>query len=126
MSMSKTSDGKVTITFDPKDPMQCGIAICEIKSVILVEHSAAMVHAILSAAMGSNPKRRLQELKNWELLLHYERSRAPLKKFARFIARENKALGPLLRWGPSGSTNPEILERHIKRLKKKRGGDISK
>jgi hypothetical protein len=67
--------------------------------------------------IGSASKDRLRIWRNWQVLDRLDRMepRVP-HKLARELAKENETLPPADRWGPRGSTKPEVQCRHIYRL----------
>ena len=75
------------------------------------------------AMWGTPPTpRRLAEIKNLRLfdLLDLMKPRPNVMKLARELARRNETLPRPERYGPSGSFNHEVLERHIFKLVAKR------
>ena len=60
--------------------------------------------------------------KNMELVMRYDcmMTRPSVKRLARELAEENRNLPRELRHGPTGSTNPKVLDKHIRRLLAKR------
>ena len=60
--------------------------------------------------------------KNMELLMLYDcmMPRSNVQRLARELADKNKTLPKGERYGPTGSTDPLILDRHIRRLISKR------
>jgi hypothetical protein len=53
------------------------------------------------------------------LMAEYIKSGLSVKRFAANLAEKNKSLGRDYRYGANGSTNPETLEKQIRRQKKR-------
>jgi hypothetical protein len=92
--------------------------------------AAKLFHEILTA-LGEAKARRIftsisfprtpkQEavLRNMELLINYDAMmpKPNIQKLARQLAEANKTLPVERRYGPRGSTDPVVLDKHIRRL----------
>jgi hypothetical protein len=69
---------------------------------------------------------RVAEIKNWALLDLCDLFAPNVRKLARELAEENKTLPRAERHGPRGSTDPFVMDRHIRRLRKERKEALEK
>jgi hypothetical protein len=115
------------ISFDPRNLEDCERAIVELQTIIWQSHGAATVRRLFAGAVPS--KQNVKNHKNAELMGDYlhcsDRHGTSVGQYAKMIAEQNKSLPRDLRRGPSGSTSPETLEKHIRREKKRMAQDPS-
>ena len=73
---------------------------------------------IFKEIAGPPTKKQRAGWKNMELVMRYDcmMTRPSVKRLARELAEENRNLPRELRHGPTGSTEPAILDKHIRRL----------
>jgi hypothetical protein len=115
MNRVSNPDGTVTVTFNPCDTEDCGRALVGIMAAMCASIGPALACSLFSHVLGSG--RKQQEMKNIELLQVYVGSGLNVKKFAAWAAKKNESRIPLARLGPTGSTDPQTLEKQIRRLK---------
>ena len=115
------------ISFDPDNIEDCRRAVDNLKNIIWQQHGVVTVRRLFGDAVPS--KQKMKNHKNAELmgdyLHHSECHGASVREYAKMIAEQNKSLPRDLRRGPSGSTSPETLEKHIRREKKRMAQDPS-
>jgi hypothetical protein len=109
----------VVIRFDPGKLQSCRRAILQLCAVIEDHHSPTVLRHLVVGAIPLDG-RDLQLANNDRLLVKYMRSGLSIRKCAAMLAEKNKSLPPDLRYGPTGTTNAETLEKQIRRLKKRK------
>jgi hypothetical protein len=106
------------ISFDPRNLEDYRYAIRQLRMAILLHHGPDTLRRLLKEETPST-KRAVQEARNDRLLAVYFRSRLSIRKCAAKLAEKNKSLPPEYRFGPTGSTSAETLEKQISRQMKK-------
>jgi hypothetical protein len=102
------------IEFDVKDLGQCNIVVSDLYEMIERQHGPVIAQRIFSAASPS--KRRLAFNKNVALMLVYRKNKhLGVDQAATKIAKENEALPPERRYGPTGTTSPTTMAKQIRR-----------
>jgi hypothetical protein len=72
---------------------------------------------IFKEIAGPSTAKQRAGWKNMELVMLYDCMEQPnVQQLARELAEKNRNLPRELRHGPTGSTNPAILDKHIRRL----------
>jgi hypothetical protein len=86
------------------------------------EIGLANARRIFKEIAGPATAKQRKGWKNMELVMRYDcmMPRPSVKRLARELAEENRNLPRELRHGPTGSTNPKVLDKQIRRLLKKR------
>jgi hypothetical protein len=115
------------ISFDLDNLEDCQRAVRDLKHIIWDQHGVATVRRLFADAVPS--KQNVKNHKNAELMgdyLHHSESyRFSVRQCAKMFAEQNKLLPRDQRRGPSGTTSPETLEKHIRREKKRMAKDPS-
>jgi hypothetical protein len=116
-----------TISFNRDDPKDCNRALVEMAYTIWASHGPAKARQLFSKTTLS--RKFVGEANNIQLMAMYVANRRlfgiSVKHFAAFIAKINGELPRDSRYGPRGSTNPETLEKQIRREKKRAAKDPS-
>ena len=112
---SKARDFNTLMWFDARDLGECHRAVSQLLSAILKYHGPTIARRLFAEASS---KRKLRVDKNVQLMTEYIRSGLSVKRFAANLAERNKSLARDYRYGANGTTNPETLEKQIRRQKK--------
>ena len=90
---------------------------------IWTRHGEAEARRIFAAICEPTPRKMLAEIKNFKLLDLYDsmvddnmKPDPNVQKLALLLAKENEKLPRADRHGPRGTTNPQTLDKHIRRL----------
>jgi hypothetical protein len=105
-----------SIEINVEDVEECKEAVSLLYAVILNDHGVVAANEIFSKQMLS--KRQIAADKNYQLLIavmHRMKSQS-IEKVAAEIAKENDSRPLELRYGPSGTTNPSVMAKQIRRL----------
>ena len=111
------------IEFDVKNLGECNIVASDLYEMIEREHGSVIAQRIFSQATPT--KRRLAFNKNVALMVIYRQNKQlGVEGVATKLAKENEALGPDRRHGPTGTTSPATMAKQIRRqLKRMRSGE---
>jgi hypothetical protein len=117
--------GTATISFNPDDPEDCKRAVIKMRWILWDHLGPAQVWRLFSEW---TPSRRLIGVSsNFELMAMYvafwKARKISVGKYAAAYAKMNGTLSRDYRGGPRGSTNPEALEKQIRREKKRAAED---
>jgi hypothetical protein len=88
-----------------------------------IENDLGLAEArrIFAMCCATPTARQRADLKNTDLLALYDSMEEPnIQQLARLLAKANKTLPPEDRYGPRGSADSVILDKHIRRLVAKR------
>jgi hypothetical protein len=108
--------GGPSIVINLEDIEDCKEAVSLLYKLIFNDHSPAVANELFSQQILS--KRQLAADKNYQLLItvmHRMKSQS-IEKVAAEIAKENESRPLALRHGPSGTTNPSVMAKQIRRL----------
>jgi hypothetical protein len=97
-------------------------AAAELFHELWTRHGEAEARRIFAEIGRPSTAKMLAEIKNFKLLfLHDNMEPKPnVQKLARQLAKENEALPEEDRHGPRGTTDPQTLDKHIRRLIRER------
>jgi hypothetical protein len=104
------------IRFDPTDIADCKRALLSLKIITERYHGMKAVQRLLLSMADSN--RDVQRDANLRLMVAYISGQISAKQCSRELAKKNKSLPRDRRYG-GGSTNPEAIEKQIRREKKR-------
>jgi hypothetical protein len=106
-----------SISFNPRELEDYRYAVRQLRLAVLLHHGPDTLRRLLAEETPST-KRALQAARNDRLLAAYLRSGLSIRKCAAKLADKNKSLPRDYRYGPTGSTNAETLEKQIGRQMK--------
>jgi hypothetical protein len=111
------------ISFNASNLMDCQRTVRDLRQVIWNHHGVAATRHLFADAVLS--KRIVKNHKNAELMAEYinhSQRGLSVRQCAKLLAEQNKLLLNR-RHGPSGTTSPETMEKHIRREKKRMAKD---
>jgi hypothetical protein len=95
----------------------CWFAAAKLFHEIKTEIGQEDARRIFKEIAGPPTKKQRAGWKNMELVTRYDCMERPsVRRLARELAEENRNLPREQRHGPTGSTEPAILDKHIRRL----------
>jgi hypothetical protein len=90
---------------------------------LIEKHHGIAAARYIFTKFGAPPSaKRINQIKNLGLLDMYDmmRPKPNVQRLAKQLAAENEKLPREERWGPRGTTDPLVLDKHIRRLVQKR------
>jgi hypothetical protein len=108
--------GTVQIVFDAANRLDCVRALNKMRDVLESAHGIEQVRHWFTLLTWT--QRDIKFIRNFQLVDEYIRSGLSLGQYAKGLAEKNRSLPRDQRYGPTGSTSPNTLEKHIRRLRK--------